>query len=350
MLLRRRRTTKEIDMTRLRTDRALALDLELTCWESAPPPGQQPEIIEIGIVEIDTSGPEIINAARYLVRPRTSEISDYCERLTGLTRLEVKQDGRRLSEVLRTIENVFAPTHKVLLTWGNDWRAIENACREEVFATAIGSRSLLAYVRLNPFPPENVVNLGALVSLWSGADRRVGMYEAMAAAGVAPEGRQHRAFDDAFNLARLFCRYVERFRDLAPAGHRAGNGAPRPPAPGESESGEQRGSRLSRRAHELEIPHADPQIAPLRVYVDIWGDRRVMRLLPSDPSEPVAIGMEQAPALAAWLNERTRISAIEAVIPRADGEYVMQRDENESDDEYRERAVLLGARIGEKKT
>jgi hypothetical protein len=38
------------------------------------------------------------------------------------------------------------------------------------------------------------------------------------------------------------------------------------------------------------------------------------------------------------------------VIPRGDGEYVMQRDENESDDEYRERAALLGARIREKKT
>lgn len=335
-------------MPQLRTDRVLALDLELTSWESDPPPSQRPEIVEIGIVEIDTAGPEIISSARYLVRPRIAEISDYCERLTGLTRLEVKQDGRRLSEVLQTIENVFDPMHKMLVTWGDDWRAIENGCREEVFATASGSHSLLAYVRFNPFLPENVVNLGALVSLWSGTDCRQGMLEAMVAAGVAPEGRRHRAFDDAFNLARLICRYVECFRELTPAGHGASDGAP--PAPEESDRGEGRGSRLSPRAHELEIPHADPEQAPLRVYVDIWGDRRVIRLLPGDPGEPVAIGVEQAPALVAWLTERTRISGIEALISRGGGEYVMQRDENESDDEYRERAAMLGARIREKKT
>jgi len=54
----------------MRHTRALYIDLESTCWNRMPPPGMTPEIIEIGIVELDLIGLRITQEAAYFVRPR----------------------------------------------------------------------------------------------------------------------------------------------------------------------------------------------------------------------------------------------------------------------------------------
>jgi hypothetical protein len=54
---------------------ALYLDLEWTCWDAPPPPGMQPEIIEIGLVEMNLDTLDIIQEGTYFVRPRRWERS-----------------------------------------------------------------------------------------------------------------------------------------------------------------------------------------------------------------------------------------------------------------------------------
>ncbi len=44
----------------------LYLDLEWTCWNVPPPVGMKPEIIEIGVAEMDMSTLSIIQETAYL--------------------------------------------------------------------------------------------------------------------------------------------------------------------------------------------------------------------------------------------------------------------------------------------
>lgn len=190
-------------MPRFRTDLALAIDLENTCWDGPPPPGMRPEIIQIGLVEVDFANLRLGREARLHVRPVRSEVSEYCTALTGITPETVRREGRPFAEVLRGIAKAYGPRGKSLLAWGTDWFEIEARCREE------GCE--------NPFPPEGSINLGQAFGLLHGAGSRLGMYAALAAAGIDPVGRRHDGLDDARNLARLVLHHAEVLRtSLAP--------------------------------------------------------------------------------------------------------------------------------------
>jgi len=185
-------------MNNLRNDRFLCFDLELTCWSGAPPAGQRPEIIEIGIVEVASADFSILREERYLVRPRFSTASDFCAGLTGLTQGDLEGDGRPLPEVVRTLAKKFGPAHKRLVLWGDDWSAIERDCAALSVA--------------NPFPRDAVFDLGALMALTRARSARMSLTDALAEFGLAFEGRQHSAVDDARNTVRLFAAVVARMR------------------------------------------------------------------------------------------------------------------------------------------
>ena len=69
---------------------ALYFDLELTCWNTKPSLGLRQEIIEIGVVEMDISKLTITCEAQFFVRPAGRwEISNYCTKITGITRRDI---------------------------------------------------------------------------------------------------------------------------------------------------------------------------------------------------------------------------------------------------------------------
>lgn len=174
---------------RFRTDVALSIDIEMTCWEGEPPEGMRPEIIQIGLVEVDFENLRLGREARLYVRPYRSTVSPYCTRLTGITPDILKRDGRPLGEVLRTIAKDWGPRHKSLLSWGSDWHAIEAECREVKCG--------------NPFPSDGAVNIGQIFTLLHGARYRLGLYAALQAAGIEPVGSRHDGLDDARNAGLL---------------------------------------------------------------------------------------------------------------------------------------------------
>ena len=49
----------------IRYNTALYMDLELTCWDTVPPPGMNSDIIEIGVVAMDLGSLEIVDEASY---------------------------------------------------------------------------------------------------------------------------------------------------------------------------------------------------------------------------------------------------------------------------------------------
>ena len=50
-------------------DRILVVDVEATCWEGDPPPGQTSEIIEIGLCVLDVPTLRASNSALSLCGP-----------------------------------------------------------------------------------------------------------------------------------------------------------------------------------------------------------------------------------------------------------------------------------------
>ncbi|MFZ1266587.1 MAG: DNA polymerase III, partial [Anaerolineae bacterium] len=64
-------------MTR-KLDHILVVDVEATCWQGEPPPGQSSEIIEIGLCLLDVATLARVERRDILVRPIRSTISAFC--------------------------------------------------------------------------------------------------------------------------------------------------------------------------------------------------------------------------------------------------------------------------------
>ncbi len=132
----------------------LVIDVESTCWESAPPDDQEPEIIEVGVCVLDVRSGERLTRESILVRPERSAISPFCARLTTLTPDKLE--------------------------------------RGVPFARACDIKSLFA--------------------LLHGLEREVGLLAALELAGLPVEGTHHRGVDDAWNTAGLLAALLTRWR------------------------------------------------------------------------------------------------------------------------------------------
>lgn len=185
-------------MSNLRTGRALFIDVEMACWDGPNPAGMRNEIIEFGLVEVDTQKLVVLREGQYLVQPVAAEISAYCTTLTGISAEEVSRDGRPLGEVVRTMARHFGPARKPLLAWGDDWRCVQQDCEE------VGCE--------NPFPREAFTNIGHVGSLlWSGAGR-LGLDAARSLLGLEPPNGRHRALVDARATAHLYIAFATMAR------------------------------------------------------------------------------------------------------------------------------------------
>ncbi|MBE3097623.1 MAG: exonuclease domain-containing protein [Planctomycetes bacterium] len=78
-------------MPRRRPDLIVIVDIEATCWEDDPPPGQESEIIEIGVCFLDIQSGERMGRESLLVRPEHSEVSPFCTQVTSITPQRVAQ-------------------------------------------------------------------------------------------------------------------------------------------------------------------------------------------------------------------------------------------------------------------
>lgn len=164
------------------------VDVEATCWEGQPPPGESNEIIEIGLTVVDLRARERVAKHRLLVRPARSTVSRFCTELTGLTQSEV-DGGLSFAEACRAL----AARHRTGLlpwaSWGDyDRNQFTRQCGRTGAAYPFGSRH---------------TNAKAAFTASYGLRRRPGMAQALEVAGLPLEGRHHRGDDDAWNIAAL---------------------------------------------------------------------------------------------------------------------------------------------------
>lgn len=164
------------------------IDVEATCWEGPPPPGQVSELIEVGLCVIDTITLERLERHRLLVRPQRSTISAFCTELTGITSNEVA-DGLTFQEACDVLHKRHYATSRSWASWGDyDRRQFERQCRVQGLPYPFSSRH---------------TNVKAVFTPAFELPRKPGMSEALAYAGLPLEGRHHRGEDDAWNIAAL---------------------------------------------------------------------------------------------------------------------------------------------------
>src|SRR5262245_61287918 len=84
-------------------DHILVIDVESTCWDGSPPPGEISEIIEIGICPLELTTGRRLGKRSLLIKPKQSCVSEFCTRLTTLTpgQLEAGITFTEACEILR---------------------------------------------------------------------------------------------------------------------------------------------------------------------------------------------------------------------------------------------------------
>ncbi|MFF2846169.1 exonuclease domain-containing protein [Streptomyces sp. NPDC058001] len=171
------------------------VDIEATCWDRQPPPGQVSEIIEIGLTVVDIAARERVERHRILVRPHRSEVSAFCTELTGLTQAEV-DTGVDFAAACRELAVTHRSGARPWASWGDyDRNQFTRQCR----ATGV------------PYPfGHRHTNAKRVFTEAHALTKRPGMAQALTVAGLPLEGRHHSGEDDAWNIAALILDVVAR--------------------------------------------------------------------------------------------------------------------------------------------
>ncbi|HML22872.1 MAG TPA: 3'-5' exonuclease [Aggregatilinea sp.] len=187
-------------------DQVLVIDIESTCWEGPPPPGEEKEIIEIGICALDVATGERVSRQSILVKPEHSQISEFCTELTHLTPSNIEREGVTFGRACAILRRKYAARDRIWASYGDyDRRQFEQQCAERQVLYPFGSSH---------------INVKTLFALFNGMSQEIGLLNALNMMHLPVEGTHHRGVDDAWNTAQLLwmmmhgCR-VER--DLAPA-------------------------------------------------------------------------------------------------------------------------------------
>lgn len=129
----------------------LFLDCKATVWEKDPPTGQTSEIIAVDVAAVDTIKNQIVEQESFLVKPRKSKVSHFCERIFGIKQSKLDADGVSFQEVYRRIRIHYMSRDRIWASWGvYDKFAIEKQCKalelESLFANPHTDIERLFYV------------------------------------------------------------------------------------------------------------------------------------------------------------------------------------------------------------
>lgn len=176
----------------------LVIDLESTCWEGQPPPGQVSEIIEIGVTEVDVKNLKLLRSESLLARPSRSTVSEFCTKLTGHTAEELHEKGTSILKAFDRLVDGFAARTRPWASWGAYDRNM------------IQSVSYFHQVQ-SPVTQQHI-NVKTLFSLVHGLPVELGMAEALQRMSWPLEGRHHNGMDDSKNIAKLLIDVLRRSR------------------------------------------------------------------------------------------------------------------------------------------
>lgn len=172
----------------IKLDKIIVIDVEATCWQKDPPPGQESEIIEIGICLVDVSLAKPIAKDSILVKSERSLVSEFCTQLTTLTQAQVDR-GITFSAACLDLQRNYDSLQRVWASWGEyDKNMFEKQCKSRGVKYPFEIRHI------------NVKNLFALVNA---LPKEVGMVNALELLDIPLEGTHHRGGDDAWNIGKI---------------------------------------------------------------------------------------------------------------------------------------------------
>jgi len=184
-------------------DKILVVDVEATCWDKKEQEGKTNEIIEIGICELDKlpTGEYFINHHEgFLVTPQHSTVSDYCQKLTGISQQMLDESSITFENACRILHNKYNSNQYMWASYGDyDCYMFAQQCKREHVDYPFSRTHM------------NVKNLFALLHQFP---REVGMVEALRYMEIPLEGTHHRGGDDAFNIAKLFAQLLNDARGV----------------------------------------------------------------------------------------------------------------------------------------
>jgi inhibitor of KinA sporulation pathway (predicted exonuclease) len=179
----------------VRRDKIIIVDLEATCWAGEPPPGEQNEIIEIGVCVFDMETRTPQPPVSILVKPTRSQVSPFCTELTTLTQAMVDA-GESFEAACLRLQTEFGARDYLWASWGAyDLKMFKAQCHS--FAVEY------------PFSGKHM-NLKSLFAQTVNQKQRVGMAEALKVAELPLNGTHHRGGDDAYNSARLLAFVLDK--------------------------------------------------------------------------------------------------------------------------------------------
>ena len=166
----------------------LVVDVESTCWQGQPPPGEQSEIIEIGICALDSASGELLEQESILVRPERSKVSPFCTELTTLTQ-EMVDAGIWFAEACERLRTHYRGPERTWASWGDyDRKMFEAQCAQRG----------IPY----PFSAEHINSKKRFAAAYR-LKRPEGMAGALKHLCWPLQGTHHRGEDDAVNIARI---------------------------------------------------------------------------------------------------------------------------------------------------
>ncbi|MDX1684772.1 MAG: 3'-5' exonuclease [Saprospiraceae bacterium] len=177
----------------------IIFDLEATCWTEESPLLEQ-EIIEIGAFYVDPYA-QIQDRFHSMVRPVIHPyLSPFCRQLTTIAQEEV-DDAPTFDRAFKQWEDWAEELDKpdlVYCSWGSgDLDLLEHDCHYHDLDWSWKNRH---------FDVKKAYNRKKRRS-----GKPYGLRTALKKEDIELEGQHHRALDDAYNLAKLFCRYIDEW-------------------------------------------------------------------------------------------------------------------------------------------
>ncbi len=175
----------------------IILDLEATCWRGRPPNGIN-EVIEIGAVKINHYG-EITGTFSRLIKPLINpKLSGFCKKLTGISQEQINT-ADSFVKVMEEFQDFigFGEEDYILYSWGNN---------DKSFLTTNCAVHEIDYEWLEPF-----VDMHKKYLTHRGTKRKSGLKFVVESEGFEFEGDQHSAYIDAYNLSKIFLKYIDEW-------------------------------------------------------------------------------------------------------------------------------------------
>jgi inhibitor of KinA sporulation pathway (predicted exonuclease) len=185
----------------IKLDSILVVDLEATCWEGDPPPGEVSDIIEIGLAVVNLRDLVVTASESFLLKPPRSTVSEFCTKLTTITQAMLDDSGGQLTDAVAQLRRKYKSSERTWASYGDyDRKMMESCCRD------LG----VPY----PFGPRHI-NVKNLIAVGRGWPKELGMAQALDYLDIPLEGTHHRGVDDAINIAKIFTKAIGGIRRLA---------------------------------------------------------------------------------------------------------------------------------------